>query len=59
MDKSEVVARLKEHIRVNRDENNKLTWGTRGYCINYIMDFLFCDRKTAKKIFENEILMWE
>ena len=57
MDKAEVVRRLKEHLADKYDENNKLAWGHKWYCINYIMDFLFCDKSTAKKIFEDEVLV--
>lgn len=57
MDKAEVIARLKEHLTDKYDEDNKISWGQKWYCLNYIMDFLFCDINTAKKILENEILI--
>lgn len=56
MDKEEVIFRLKEHIKGRLLKTNKITVMDRNYCINYIIDFLFCDRKKAKKIFENEVL---
>ena len=57
MDKEEVVMRLKEHLKANCGELDKITWGQKWYCLNYIMDFLFCDKNTACKILESEVLV--
>jgi hypothetical protein len=57
MDKAEVIHRLKDHLKGRLDKTNKITKVDKNYCINYIMDFLFLDRKSAKKILENEVLI--
>lgn len=57
MDKEEVISRLKEHLQSRMLKNKEITWHDKCYCVRYIMDFLMCNRKTAKKIFENEVLI--
>ena len=57
MDKNELVKRLKEHLKNKIAPNGKISKDNKCYCLNYIMDFLFCDRKTATYILEHEILV--
>ena len=57
MDKKEVIKRLKEHLQYKTRRNPKITKFDKYYCLNYIMDFLFCDRETAKEIYTNEVLV--
>lgn len=57
MSKKEVIKRLKDHLQGKLSRNNRICKDDKCYCINYIMDFLFCDRETATHILENEILV--
>ena len=56
MSKSEVVRRLISHLKGKKFESNKISKDNKCYCLHYIMDFLFCDKETAKNILKNDIL---
>lgn len=43
MEEREVIRNLKEHILHCINDHGKLTMYDRGYCIRYIMDFIFYD----------------
>ena len=55
MDKNEVIKRLKEHLLYCIKHHGSVKSTDKEYCIRYIKDFLFFDRKQAKEFYEQNI----
>ena len=55
MGENEVIYRLREHLKAKRNKRGCNNSKDRYYCINYIMDFLFINRKQAKQFYKNHI----
>lgn len=55
MGENEVIYRLKEHLKAKRKQRGCNNSKDMYYCINYIMDFLFVDKKQAKQFYEQNI----
>lgn len=49
MEEKEVIKNLKEHILYCIKDHGRFTKHDRGYCISYIMDFVFYDSADTEK----------
>lgn len=56
MNEKEVIKRLKEHLVAMRNQRGCNNSKDKFYCIYYIMDFLFLNRKQADEFYEQNIM---
>ena len=55
MGENEVIYRLRAHLMAKKKQRGFNNSKDRYYCINYIMDFLFINRKQAKQFYKTHI----
>ena len=55
MSENEVIYRLKEHLKAKKMQRGFNNSKDLYYCINYIMDFLYLNRKEAKQFYKEKI----
>lgn len=56
MGKNEVIRRLKDHLSYCIRHHGVVKSTDEEYCIRYIKDFLFIDRKEAKEFYEQHLI---
>ena len=54
MEEKEIIKKLKEHILYCIKDHGKLTKFDKGWCIRYIMDFMFYDSADTEKVMEKK-----
>ena len=54
MEEKEVIKKLKEHILHCIADHGRLTEYDKGYCIRYIMDFVFFDSADSEKVMKKK-----
>ena len=55
MDKDEVIRRLKDHLRAKENENGRLSYRDRAFCISYVKDFLEMSTGQAVRFLQQHI----